>query len=119
MAGLARLAEDRIAARLAATLPKWRYAEGRLRRTWRTPDWKSAMALADAIGWLAESAWHHPDLAISFGRVSIDLTTHDAGGVTERDVALAERIEALVAWRPDPAGPFEAPPRPSLLPEDS
>jgi 4a-hydroxytetrahydrobiopterin dehydratase len=97
---IAAMAPVEIAARLAAELPGWRLEDGAIRRDYRTADWRSAMLLAGAIGHLAEAAWHHPDLAISWGRVSVALTTHDAGGVSARDFALAARIEQLAMWRP-------------------
>jgi 4a-hydroxytetrahydrobiopterin dehydratase len=115
MAQAVKIDDDAVSARLPSALPHWTFAEGRLHRIYRTHDWKSALTIVGAIGWLAEAAWHHPDLSISFGRVVVSLSTHDAGGVTERDFALAARIEALVAWRPDPAGPFETPPVSSVL----
>jgi 4a-hydroxytetrahydrobiopterin dehydratase len=70
------------------------------------------MMIAGAIAHLAELAWHHPDLIVTYPRVTVRLTTHDAGGISDYDFALARRIEALVGWRPTddglpglPAGP--------------
>jgi 4a-hydroxytetrahydrobiopterin dehydratase len=61
----------------------------------RTTDFAGALALVDAIGAAAEELDHHPDIAFGWGRVDIRLTSHDAGGVTERDVKLARVISAL------------------------
>ncbi len=100
-----------IIAQLAARLPHWRLEAGCIRRDFGTPDWRSAMLAAGAIGHLAEAAWHHPDLQISWGRLSVALHTHDAGGVTDKDLALAAKIEAVLAWNPaaEP-GPLEGVP---------
>ena len=49
---------------------------------------------------LAEAAWHHPDLAISYGFVIVKLITHDAKGITEKDFALAKKIEEVIQWQP-------------------
>jgi 4a-hydroxytetrahydrobiopterin dehydratase len=60
--------------------------------------------VANAIGHLAEAAWHHPDLAVSYGGVEVSLMTHDHKGITDRDFELARKIEEVVAWRPGRAG---------------
>lgn len=75
------------------------------------------MLAAGAIGFLAEAAWHHPDLSISFGRLEISLSTHDSGGVTERDLALAAQIEALLTERGAASGPFERNPSDPIRPD--
>jgi len=99
-----------IMARLG-NLPGWSFHDGALRRTYRTNGWKSALLLVNAIGHLAEAAWHHPDIALSWGRVDIVLTTHDAGGVSARDLELAQMIEGLVGWRPGPGSSLEGTPQ--------
>jgi 4a-hydroxytetrahydrobiopterin dehydratase len=67
--------------------------------------------VANAIGHLAEAAWHHPDLLVTYPAVTVRLSTHDAGGVTDKDFALAHRIEAFVQWRPTAdGGPLEGTP---------
>lgn len=106
------------AARAKRDLPRWTIADGRLRRVYETGAWKNSLTIVGAIGCLAKSAWHHPDLAVSFGRVIVELSTHDADGLTERDFALASRIEAVVAWRPDADGPFDAPIKNRLIRDD-
>jgi len=87
-------------ARLATALPHWSVVDGTLRRTYRTKDWKGALMVAVTIGHLAEAAWHHPDLALSYDKVSVSLSTHSAGGITEKDFALAAKIEEVVHWQP-------------------
>ena len=73
----------------------WEFRDDALHRSFSTDDFASALDLVDRIGALAEEANHHPDLELGWGRVVVHLTSHDAGGVTERDVALAEQISAL------------------------
>ena len=58
----------------------------------------------NAIGHLAELAWHHPDLRAIYPRVEVRLDTHDAGGVTDRDFELARKIESVLQWRPGREG---------------
>jgi len=99
-------------ARLKAELPQWAYRDGRLCRTYRTHGWKSSLMAAGAIGHLAEAAWHHPDLLVRYDSVGVRLMSHDAQGITERDFALARRIEELLMWRPgEEAGPFQGTPQ--------
>ncbi len=76
-------------------LPGWTVEGARLRKTFRLADFKQALAFTVQVGCLAEQADHHPDIALSWGRVGIELWTHDVGGLTRHDVRLAERIEAI------------------------
>jgi 4a-hydroxytetrahydrobiopterin dehydratase len=86
--------------RLDEYLPQWSLLDGRLCREYRTADFRTALLLANAIGHLAELAWHHPDLTVSWGRVTVMLMSHDAGGITERDLELALELDRLADWRP-------------------
>lgn len=61
----------------------------------RTADFASAVRLVDAIAEVADASNHHPEVSLSWGNVGIRLSSHDAGGVTERDLALALRIQEL------------------------
>ena len=97
-----------VTARLARELPHWRREGRTIRRLYKVNGFKSALMATNAIGHLAEAAWHHPQITLSWGEVVVTLWSHDAGGVTERDIALARKIEDLVAWRPDP--PLEGTP---------
>jgi 4a-hydroxytetrahydrobiopterin dehydratase len=102
-------AEEEVRAALGATLPAWRHEHGHITRSYATGDWQRAMALANAIGFLAEAAWHHPEIHLSWGRVTVRLRTHEPDGVTERDFALARRIEELATWRPAPGDALAGP----------
>jgi 4a-hydroxytetrahydrobiopterin dehydratase len=83
-----------IAERLAA-LPGWSYEGGSIQRAYKTDGWPTTLMLVNAIGYYAEAADHHPDLEVSWGRLAVKLSTHSAGGITEKDFALARRIEEV------------------------
>lgn len=80
-----------------AGLPGWVLAEdGRsIRRLWRFANFSEAFAFMARVALLAEKADHHPDWSNSYATVEISLTSHDSGGVTARDMALAKAISAL------------------------
>jgi 4a-hydroxytetrahydrobiopterin dehydratase len=85
-----------LAQAVVALGPAWSLDEaGELVRTFRTPDFAAAMALANEIAALAEAAWHHPELRVGWGRLTVRLSTHDVGGVTRLDLDLAAQVEAL------------------------
>jgi 4a-hydroxytetrahydrobiopterin dehydratase len=109
MAAIEALSANDISARLVS-LPRWTSQDGVLQRTFRTGGWKASLMLVNAIGHLAEAAWHHPDMHLSWDRVIVRLSTHDVSGISERDFALARRIEEFVNWRPSPDGPLEGTP---------
>jgi len=91
---------EQIQARLQAELPDWRLADGQLQRRIRTADFRTALLLTNAIGHLAEQAWHHPDIQLGWGVVTVSLVSHDVGGITNRDFEMAARIDELVGWQP-------------------
>ena len=82
------------------TLPTWRVEKGAIQRDYKTDGWPTTLQLVNAIGFLAEAADHHPDLAVSWGSVQVRLWTHSAGGITASDVELARLIEQTALWRP-------------------
>jgi 4a-hydroxytetrahydrobiopterin dehydratase len=75
-----------------ARLPAWERRGKELRRTWAFADFRAAMAFVNRVADLAEAANHHPDVDIRYSKVTLVLSTHDAGGLTARDFALAEAI---------------------------
>lgn len=99
-------------AHIDAHLPHWRVEAGQLQRTYRTSGWKATMMVVSTIGHLAEAAWHHPELDVSYAQVQVRLVTHSAGGLTAKDITLAERIEQVVHWQPahETGSPLEGPP---------
>ncbi|MCI0463913.1 MAG: 4a-hydroxytetrahydrobiopterin dehydratase [Gemmataceae bacterium] len=100
--------ETEIAEKLAEHgLAGWYFEEGWLRRKYTTPGWPATLMLVNAVGYLAEAAWHHPDLSVTWGKVWIKLKTHSAGGITDKDFALAKQIEGVVLWRPPADSPLE------------
>jgi 4a-hydroxytetrahydrobiopterin dehydratase len=88
------LTEEEIAARLPG-VPAWTRQGGSISCTVTRADFRDALLFVGAVGYLAESANHHPDIAISWNRVSLTLATHSAGGLTSADFDMAERISAL------------------------
>ena len=85
------LSENEIQA-LLPRVPGWERRGAELRRTWTFPDFKGSMAFVNRVADLAEAADHHPDIDIRYSKVTLALSTHDAGGLTARDFDLAARI---------------------------
>jgi 4a-hydroxytetrahydrobiopterin dehydratase len=73
----------------------WTSLSNAIRRDFTFPGFRSAIAFVNRVAELAEIAGHHPDIEIHYSRVSLSLSTHDAGGVTEKDVALAAEIDLV------------------------
>ena len=92
------LSETEIVERLGSELPHWYYENGWIRRKIKTSGWKATLMVVNTVGHLAEKAWHHPDLTVSYAFVIVKLVTHAAKGVTEKDFALAKKIEEVVMW---------------------
>jgi 4a-hydroxytetrahydrobiopterin dehydratase len=93
-------ADEEIVARLAEELPQWSYEGGWIRRKYKTAGWKSTLMVVNTVGHLAEAAWHHPDLTVSYAFVIVKLVNHAAKGVTEKDFELAKKIEEVLMWQP-------------------
>jgi len=88
-----RLSDDQIDRGLEA-LPGWERAGGIITSTYAMPSFPLGIALVDRVAVLAEAADHHPDIDIRWRRVTLRLTTHDAGGLTAKDLELAAGIHA-------------------------
>ena len=86
--------------RLKEQLPSWTQQDGWLRRKYKTSGWKGTLMVVNTIGHLAEAAWHHPDLTVSYAFVNVKLMNHAAKGITDKDFALARKIEEVVMWQP-------------------
>jgi 4a-hydroxytetrahydrobiopterin dehydratase len=78
-----------------ALVPQWQLNDGKISRTFQFKNFPAAMKFVGAVADLAEQAWHHPDIDIRWNKVTLALTTHDAGGLTEKDFALAQQFEIL------------------------
>lgn len=83
-------------AALPGDLPQWTLREGKLHRELRFADFSAAFGFMTRVALAAESLGHHPEWCNVWNRVTINLTTHDTGGLSDLDVALAQRIDALV-----------------------
>jgi 4a-hydroxytetrahydrobiopterin dehydratase len=93
------LSQEELQTALSAMIG-WEVREGWLRRTYETPGWPHTLMLANTIAYLAEAAWHHPDLSLGYAKVAVKLQTHRVRGITQSDVELARRIDAVVLWKP-------------------
>ena len=76
-------------------LPQWQQDEQTLVRTFKFKNFVEAVEFVDRLVEPAETAGHHPDIAISYNKVTVSLTTHDAGGLTQKDFDLAKTISQL------------------------
>ena len=88
------MTESEIRAALGA-LPGWSLLSGKLHREYRFADFIYAFGFMATAAIAVEAMGHHPEWSNVWNRVTVDLTTHDAGGVTANDVALAEKLEAI------------------------
>jgi 4a-hydroxytetrahydrobiopterin dehydratase len=79
------------------TLPDWSLKDGELVRNLGFKDFVAAIHFVDQLAELAEAAGHHPDIDIRYNRVRLALVTHDAGGITRKDVKLAASVDNLQA----------------------
>ena len=89
-----RLTEDEAADRLRA-LAGWQIENGKLKRAFKFDDFMGAVEFVNKLAPIAEAAGHHPDLQVGWGRVVVELTSHDAGGLTAKDFQLAAKIDQL------------------------
>jgi 4a-hydroxytetrahydrobiopterin dehydratase len=80
-------------------LPGWAIVDGILTKSYDTNGWPFTMLVVGAVAFLAEAADHHPDLVVTWPRVTVKLSSHDAGGLTARDFSLARKIDETVAGR--------------------
>ena len=78
----------------------WTFLGNAIHREFAFPGFRSAIAFVNRLAALAEDAGHHPDIEIHYNRVYVSLSTHDAGGVTEKDVALAAEIDMAATGDP-------------------
>ena len=97
--------------RLKKELPHWDLERGWIRRKFRTNSWKGTLMVVNTVGHLAEAAWHHPDITASYAWVEVRLMNHAAKGITDKDFALANKIEEVIQWQPGKeGGPCEGTP---------
>lgn len=95
MARPAKLTEEQLTKALA-DLPNWQLQEGKLQRTFRFSDFSQAWGFMSRVALVAEKMDHHPEWSNVYNTVQMALSTHDAGGITELDVALARAINHIL-----------------------
>ncbi len=89
-----RLTVDEIAD-LLVKRPAWKMVDGLLVREWMFADFVAAMKFVNEVAAMAEAAGHHPDIDIRYNRVRLGLVTHDVGGISRKDAAMVDDLEAL------------------------
>src|SRR5262249_25454783 len=98
--GIAKLSEDAVAAALRAPeLQRWKVAGGKLHREYQFADFGDAFGFMAEVALHAEKRDHHPKWFNVYNKVVVDLTTHDAGGLSERDLELARFMEKVAGAR--------------------
>ena len=104
--------EKEIKDKLQKSLDSCNYDGKWIRKVFKTHSWKGTLMAINTIGHLAEVAWHHPDLIVSYAFVEVKLMTHDKKGITDLDFELAKKIDNVVQWNPNSEnGPFEGTPK--------
>ncbi len=93
-----------IQTKLDHELPHWRFEQGQIQRTYRAEGWKGTLMVVNALAHLAEAAWHHPDLEVTYDKVVVKLQNHAAGGITDKDFELALKMESVIQWQPGREG---------------
>ncbi len=92
-------------------LAGWYLEDGWLKRMFYTDGWPTTLMLVNSVGYLCEAAWHHADLSVTWGKLWVKLKTHSAGGITDKDFALAKKIEEVALWRPEAGSALEGTPK--------
>ena len=78
-------------------LEGWSQSDKAIRRTYETDGWPITLMLVNALGFIAEAADHHPDLHVSYKKVTVSWSTHSEGGVTDKDFAGVKQSEMIAA----------------------
>jgi len=78
-----------------AKIPGWQKKNSTISCTFQFKDFPAAIKFVNSVAKLAEQAWHHPDIDIRWNKVTLTLTTHDAGGLTDKDFSLAKKSDGL------------------------
>ena len=88
--------EDAAIGDALAVLPGWTQVADRIAKTFRFANYHETLAFVNAVAWIAHRADHHPDLSVHYNRCVVSWSTHDAGGITQNDLACAARVERLI-----------------------
>ena len=75
-------------------LPGWKLEDGTIAKTYKHETFPEAIVFVNAVAHLAELANHHPDIDIRYSNITLRLVTHDSGGITAKDIALAKEVES-------------------------
>ena len=94
------------------SLGSWTYTDGAIRRTYQTDGWRGSLLVTNAIAYVCEAADHHADILVTWPKVSVALSTHSAGGITELDFEVALLIERQVTWKPPTGSALAGPSQP-------
>ncbi|MGD0119636.1 MAG: 4a-hydroxytetrahydrobiopterin dehydratase [Candidatus Binatus sp.] len=89
---MAKLSTEKIAEKLEK-LPGWKYKDNAISKTFKFKEFLHGIEFVQKVAEIAEAADHHPDITISYTSITFACSTHDAGGVTDKDFKLAENIE--------------------------
>lgn len=91
---MATLTSEQVEAELKTTR-EWSLEDGAITKTVTRKDFRDSLLYLNAVGYLAERANHHPDVAVAWNKVTLTLVTHSAGGLTSADFAMARQIDEL------------------------
>jgi 4a-hydroxytetrahydrobiopterin dehydratase len=89
-----KLSDEAVQGKLA-DLSDWSVANDALVKTFSFDDFVQSMQFVNRLGIAAEAAQHHPDIDIRYSKVTVTLSTHDSGGITEKDFAIAQEADAV------------------------
>lgn len=80
----------------SAIPPGWQHQDGRIVKTYRFENYHQTIAFVNAVAWIAHRADHHPELVVGYNACRVEYTTHSAGGLTDKDLICAARVDALL-----------------------
>lgn len=92
---LGKLNDDQVAAQLE-NFPEWAELNGQIQRTFQFEDFDHSISFVNRISEYAEQVQHHPDILIRYDKVTLTISTHDAGGITHKDFELARTVDAML-----------------------
>ena len=98
---MTKMTEAEIAAALKQ-VPEWSELNGAIQRTYQFKDFVEAMKFVNHVADAAEKAQHHPDILVRWNKVTLTLSTHDAGGITQKDFDLARKTDGMMGPAPAP-----------------
>ena len=79
--------------------PRWKFSDGKIRKKYAFRSFRSAIVFVNRVATISDELDHHPEITVNYDKVTLRLWSHDAGGVTERDLKLAERIDFATSAR--------------------